>query len=101
MDELHSVLLGVRPRRRQYEGPQPARVVRASAAGLFVALEATPSVEHKASWSRDKAHTHTVSGTTSSTADVGFPPVGTRCLVLFAGAGIADPWVVQFASWPA
>jgi hypothetical protein len=28
----------------------------------------------------------------------GYPPVGTRCLVMFVGT---NPWVTAFAGWPA
>lgn len=72
---------------RQFTGPQPATVLRSTGGRLFVELDAIRGLEIEVKWSRP-----------SSTVT---PPKGTRCLVLFAGGGVADAWVVAFSSWPA
>lgn len=85
MSLLDNVVLGERPVRRQYDGPQPAKVVRVTGGELWVALESAPTVEHRCSWAGPRG--------------LSAPPAGARCLVLFAGAGVADPWVTVIAGW--
>lgn len=91
---------------RQFPGPQPARVRRAGPAGLYVELDAQPGVEvGPCSWGRPLPqttnHAHGATSTVTLTYDNGFPPGGTRCLVVFTDAGLADPWVTAFDGWPA
>jgi hypothetical protein len=91
------------PARKQYDGPQPAKVLRVVGSSLYVTLDAAPTLEvGPVRWSQPAAHTHTLSGggsTDSYTPPA--PPVGTRLLVQFAGSGIAQPWAVAWDGWPA
>lgn len=73
-------------RESQASGPQPATVRRVDGRGLFVEL--------------DRLGSGRVIGP-ARYGPAGSPPTGTRCLVLFADAGVAEPWVVAFDGWPA
>lgn len=92
----------VRTERRQYDGPQPASVLRVTGGKLFVELDAAHGLEiGPCAWSRPlAAHSHSITGGQTGTYDPPAPPAGTRCLVLFAGRGIADPWVVAWDGYP-
>ena len=87
---------------RQYPAPQVATVLRADADGLYVTLTGRDDEQiGPCSWSHPGPHTHTLSNqSVAGYFDPDLPPQGTRCLVLFAGSGIEDPWVVQFDRWP-
>lgn len=92
----------VRVPARQFDRPQPARVLRVAGSRLFVELDGVRGLEVEARWSRPLApHSHTVTTSTSSTYTPPDPPAGTRCLLLFAGQGVADAWVVAWSGWPA
>lgn len=96
---------------RPLSGPQAGRVLRITDGALFVELEAADGLEvGPCAWSRPmaqptEAHSHSTENGPTGDAylsyDPGDPPPGTRCLLLFAGTGIADPWVVAFDGWPA
>lgn len=108
MSLLDDVILNRRNPVPQLAGPQAATVLGVDGDRLRVSLEEFPDQELSCSWSRPLAqttmHSHSTSGGSSGSAsltyDPGDPPVGTRCLVLLVGNGVADPWVVTFASWP-
>lgn len=95
-------VLGGRRTTRQFAGPQVAKVVREAGGVLYVELKALPGAEFAARWSQPLApHSHTDPDGPTGTYTPPPPPVGTACLVLFADAGVADAWVVQFDGWPA
>lgn len=101
MRDVTDVLGGRRPT-RQFPGPQVAKVVRVTDGTLFVELKALPGAEFAARWSQPLApHHHSDPDGETTTYTPPPPPSGTACLVLFADAGVADPWVVQFDGWPA
>lgn len=100
MSLLDDVILDDRRRPPQMQGPQPGRVLGPSGSKLLVSLEAFPEQEFACTWGRGEEHTHPLSPGSTGYSGPGDPPAGTRCLVLFAGQGVADPWVVAFASWP-
>lgn len=92
----------VRMPAQQFAGPQPAKVLRVSGGQLFVALDAATTLEVEAKWARPlAAHSHTATDIATSVYTPADPPAGTRCLVLFAGEGVTDAWVVAWSSWPA
>ena len=70
--------------------PQQATVLSVTAAGVMFELDATPGHSYgPAPWSLGAYATPALAITG------GFRPiVGDRCLVVFAGAGIATPWVL-------
>jgi hypothetical protein len=71
------------PVQRQFPSPQPATVLEALPDGrLIVEPDTQPGVE----WGPAPWGPRPASGAV--------PPVGTRCLVLQAGAGVQSPWVV-------
>lgn len=86
---------------RQFDGPQEGAVLSVSPAGeLFVTVDALGRDVRvgPCRWARPlEAHQHGA-GTLYTPP---LPPVGTRCLVLFAGAGAGRPWVAAFDGWPA
>lgn len=87
---------------RQFDGPQPATVLRVTGGQLFVELDAAAGLEvGPCFWSRPAAHSHSDPDGATGTYNPADPAAGTRCLVLFAGAGVTDPWVVAFDRWPA
>lgn len=93
----------VRTPLRQYDGPQPASVVRVTGSQLFVELDSARGLEiGPCAWSRPLApHSHSITGGTTGTYTPPPPAVGTRCLVLFAGRGVSDPWIVGWNGYPA
>lgn len=101
MSLLDDVILDDRRRAPQFAGPQPATVLRVDGARLVVSLEAFPEQEFACTWGRPAEHNHSDPDGATGYAGPGDPPAGTRCLVLFAGQGLADPWVTAFAGWPA
>lgn len=88
---------------RQLDGPQPASVRRVTGGLLFVELEAAKDFEvGPCAWSRPlAAHSHTDPDGETGIYSPPDPAAGTRCLLLFAGDGISDPWVVAWDGWPA
>lgn len=101
MGILEDLMLDRRDPAPQFAGPEPAKVLRVEGAKLVVALESMPAVEVACSWSKPAAHAHTDPDGQTGFSGGANPPAGTRCLVLFAGLGAADPWVVAFSGWPA
>lgn len=92
----------VRTPARQFAGPSPAKVLRVTSGALYVELDAVPGLEiGPVKWGKPATHTHSdPDGATGANA-VPNPPAGTRCLILFAGEGIADPWLGAWSGWPA
>lgn len=78
-----------RRRGRQVEGPRTATVRRSDGGRLLVTVDGLGDdrLIGPCRWARPDG--------------AGQPPAGTRCLVLFADAGVGDPWVVAFDGWPA
>ena len=86
------VLPGARTAPPIQDSPQLAKVLSVTAAGVKFELDATPGHAYgPAPWSLG-------SYATAALAIVGGykPLVGDRCLVVFAGAGIASPVVVSW-----
>jgi hypothetical protein len=88
---------------RQFAGPQPAKVLRVTAGKLYVELESAQKLEiGPCAWGHPAAHNHTdPGGGNTGTTTPADPAAGTRCLILFAGPGVTDPWVVAWSGWPA
>lgn len=94
MSLLDDVILDDRRRAPQFDGPQAGRVLRVDGTRLVVSLELFPEQEFTCTWGHPADHRHTLSTGNTGYAGGSFPTAGTRCLVLFVGQGLADPWVV-------
>lgn len=94
MSLLDAVILDDRTRPPQMSGPQAGKVLRISGTKLVVTLDAFPAQEFACTWGRVLDHQHTDADGPTGYAGGSFPTAGTRCLVLFVGQGLADPWVV-------
>jgi len=75
---------------RSHPYPEEGVVVSADATGVQVQLPLFhPDWKYgPCSWSRPAA-------------TAGYPPAGTRCLVVFAGPNQNRPWITGFDGWPA
>lgn len=100
-DVLSELVLDDHRPRRQFQGPQAAKVLGVEGTRLLVALELFPEQTYSCSWGKPADHRHTDPDGLTGFSGTATPPVGTRCLVLFAGNGVADPWVTAFSGWPA
>lgn len=102
MSSVESIVLGKRTAPPQFDGPQPATVLKVIGSDLYVELEAVDGLEvGPCAWSRPAGHFHTnPEGGSTGTVSASTPPAGTRCLVVFAGAGVTDPWVIGWDGWP-
>lgn len=82
---VQNILLAQRPKTNTFAGPQEGVIVSASttqATVLVPAWSSTNAIPNAAvlpSWVSEA------------------PAAGTRCLVLFVGSGVDDPWVVAIA----
>lgn len=94
MSLLDDVFLDDRSPRPQLVGPQAGTVLGVAGGKLLVSLEAFPDQQFICTWGHPADHTHTVSAGSTGAAGGSHPATGSRCLVLFVGAGLADPWVV-------
>jgi hypothetical protein len=101
MSLLDDVFLDRRDPAPQLAGPRAGTVIGTQGSKLLVSLEAFPDQQFACSWGHAGPHNHTDPDGATGYSGGTTPPAGTRCLVLFAGNGLADPWVVAFASWPA
>jgi hypothetical protein len=105
---LQNILSDRRIQTGAFQGPQIGTVVSATATTVMFTIAAYH--QHlalgPAPYPRPARHSVTLAVSTGSitpashTHDVGLPPVGTSCLVLFIGAGADEPYVVAFYGWP-
>jgi hypothetical protein len=105
---LQNILSDKRIQTAAFQGPQIGTVVSATATTvMFTIATYHPHVAlGPAPYPRPARHSVTLTASAGSispgthTHDVGPPPVGTTCLVMFVGAGADQPYVVAFYGWP-
>lgn len=83
---LQSVILRHRPTTVSFDGPQEGVIVSATTTQATVMVPAFSSVYALPNPAVLPAWV------------VSAPPAGTRCLVLFVGSGVDDPWVVAMTA---
>jgi hypothetical protein len=97
-DGLSHLFTGVKPPSEPLPGLHEAVVVQSGAAGVKVSIPTFhPTLAFGPCAYGRPLDGSAGAGTTSTTVAVGYPPVGTRCLVGFAGS---NAWVVAFSGWP-
>lgn len=87
MGSLDRILTRKSEKTVQFPRPREAIVDRVEGGKLFVVLvNARETLFGPVSWQPVPGY--------------GFPPAGTRCVVVFLGRGADRPWVVAFNGWP-
>lgn len=86
---VNRAILNQRPVTTRFEGPQEAVIVTATTTSAKIIVPA---------WST----TMQIPGTAPLPPGLTVAPAkGTRCLVVFAGPGVGDPWVIGLTALPA